>query len=250
MSLKENERPVALVTGGNRGLGWEWSKQLAEKKYRVILTARSLDNAIRAVEPLLDDGALIEARYLDVSLESTMQELSREIALDYGRLDVLINNAGINAFSLGDREAVLRTTKLGLLDPEKLLEMMRVNSIGPALIVKHFLPLLIKSGDPKVINISSWLASLKKKNNGGNYGYAASKAALNMMGKAMSFDLAEHGVSCVQVNPGWVSTDMGGAKAPITPEESVKAMIRNVLQRISIRDAGKFYNADGSEHPW
>ena len=102
----------------------------------------------------------------------------------------------------------------------------------------------------KVNNMGSWLGSVSIKNTGGNYSYAVSKSALNMMNRALAFDLLPDEIVSVVVNPGWVQTEMGGNKAQFTTQDSVANLSENVLSKISLSDTGKFFNYDGEEHPW
>ena len=144
----------------------------------------------------------------------------------------------------------MKNFRLDMLDAEQVLEHIRINSIAPILMVKHFRQLLRRSSRPVVVSIGSWLGSVSVKNSGGHYSYATSKSALNMMNKAMALELKEEGIIAVVVNPGWVQTDMGGSKAPLTPEESVNGIVNNVIKRVKIADTGKFLQWDGTEHPW
>ena len=109
---------------------------------------------------------------------------------------------------------------------------------------------MLLSPKPIVINISSWLGSIERKTTGGHYSYSASKAALNMMNKALALEIKSDGIISIVVNPGWVKTDMGGTQASLTTEESVNGMINNILNKVEIKDTGKFFQWDGSQHPW
>ena len=142
-----------------------------------------------------------------------------------------------------------RNISFGGLEPEGILHMVRVNALGPLLMMQSFADLLAAGDEARVVNVSSWIGSIGTKSSGGNYGYAASKAALNMVGKLAAFDMAERGVTVLMFNPGWVRTDMGGAKARLSPEESVQGMLAAATQA-RLDDAGKFLQWDGSEHPW
>lgn len=139
---------------------------------------------------------------------------------------------------------------LDQLDINGLFEVLNINSIAPLLMVKNFRELLKKSENPKAINISSWLGSINKLTFGGHYGYVGSKNLLNILIKSMSYELLNDGIISVNINPGWAQTDMGGQKATLSPQESIQSMLQNVVNKITINDSGKFFNYDGSEHPW
>ncbi len=100
-----------------------------------------------------------------------------------------------------------------------------------------------------MISVSSWLGSIEGKTSGGNYGYCASKTTLNMLARAMAFDLLPLGIVSVVFNPGWVSTDMGGPRATLTPHQSVAGMLATTA-RLTPSQAGHFMQWDGTEHAW
>ncbi len=250
--MDQSSDPIALVTGGNRGLGRAWCKQLALMGYKVILTARSMEKAQEAVEKSLAEQPDINLipKVLDVSDEESIIALMAELKEEFGRLNLLINNAGINSKSTKNELTFLKNFRLSYLDPEPILEMIHINAIAPVMVAKHALALLKRGRDPKIINMSSWLGAVSQKTTGGNYSYTTSKAALNMMTRALAFDAIKDGVVTVAVNPGWVQTRMGGLSANLSPEESVQRLIDNVLVNITKDDAGKFFDWDGQEHPW
>lgn len=101
-----------------------------------------------------------------------------------------------------------------------------------------------------VVNVSSWLGSVSQLKFGGHYGYVSSKNLLNILNKSMALEIKSDNIISINVNPGWVKTDMGGEKAQFTPKESVTSMIENVLDKASILETGLFLNYDGEVHPW
>lgn len=241
---------VAVVTGASRGMGLEWCRQLARRGDTVVLTARSAEKAQAAADPLLQEGLKVLPRALDVSDETSIAALSESLARDVGRVDLLVNNAGVNPKDHPDPNVFRSAFKLEALSADEVLRCIRINAVMPAVVVKHLLGLLTKSERPVVVSISSWLGSIGEKTTGGHYGYATSKAALNMMNRAMAFELKDRGVVAVVVNPGWVKTDMGGDRARLTPEEAVGGMIENVADRVGLEDTGEFFQWDGTRHPW
>lgn len=241
---------VALVTGALKGMGLEWCRQLAMEGFTVLLTARSLEKADAAAAELRTQGLDVIGEALDMDSEPSMAELSARISSHFGKLDVLINNAGINSKDDPDRSRFAKSFRLDELDPEEVMRHIRTNAVMPVVLVKHLRPLLNKGEKPVVLSISSWLGSISGKTSGGHYSYTTSKAALNMMNRGLAFELQAEGITCVVCNPGWVRTDMGGQKAPLSMEESVGGMMRNVVARVTSADAGKFFQWDGTEQAW
>ncbi len=245
-------KKIALVTGARKGLGYAWCQELARRGYTVLLTARRLDKARPAAEQLQGEGLDVVPYALDVTDESSIQQLAAEVEGAYGKLDVLVNNAGINSGTRaqGDKELLAKNLTLKALAPSEVLNMVNVNAIAPIIVARNFQRLLTQADDPKIIHIGSWFGSITNTQRGGNYSYAVSKSALNMMNRSLAHDLAADKITSVVVNPGWVSTDMGGARAKFTPQESVTQLIDHVMDRISLADSGKFFNYDGEIYPW
>ena len=246
----ESTKKYALITGANRGLGFAWCKQLGQMGYSILLTARSLDKATASAEELKNEGIDVYPHQLDVTDEASIEKLASQVAQKYGKLDMLVNNAGINSKSTNNEMTFLKNFRLAHLDPQEILNMIHINGIAPIIVAKHFIDLLAKGDQPKIINMSSWLGSLSLKNTGSNYSYATSKAALNMMTRALAHDVEEKGIITIVVNPGWVQTRMGGFSANLSPEESVQRLIDNVVNKLSLESTGKFYDWDGQEHDW
>ena len=163
-------------------------------------------------------------------------------------LDVLINNAGIyNKVSLTDGS------------PDLILDNVEVNAVAPFALTRAFLPLLRLStkastaGKPVIANITSKMGSIDDNTSGGHYAYRTSKVAMNMLTKSLSVDLEPEGIKAVAIHPGWVLTDMGGEKAPLSPESSTSNMINTILRvsRGEIGNDGKiFLNFDGNTIAW
>jgi NAD(P)-dependent dehydrogenase (short-subunit alcohol dehydrogenase family) len=241
---------IALVTGAYKGLGFEWCKQLGKQGYKVILTARDLEKAQQAAELLNEQELVIYPKALEVTDEKQIAEVATWANEMFGSMDLIINNAGINPKDYTDKSRMAKAFYLKDLDAKEMLDVLHINSIAPLLIVKHFRPLLNKSEKPMVINISSWLASVTNLTFGGHYGYVGSKNLLNVFNKSMANELKQKNIICINVNPGWVQTDMGGQKAQFTTEQAVTNILTNIVSKASISDSGKFLNFDGSEYPW
>ncbi|MCB9763605.1 MAG: SDR family oxidoreductase [Alphaproteobacteria bacterium] len=227
---------IALVTGAGRGLGLEFARQLAARGATVFGTVRRDGEAL--------DALGVTALRLDVADPASIAAFATDLAARVDRVDLLINNAGINSRGVPEGQ---RNVRWGALEPEGILRMVQVNAVGPVLVTQALAPLL-KPG-ARVLSISSWLGSIQRKTSGGNYGYCASKTTLNMLARAMAFDLAEQGVISVVANPGWVRTDMGGARAALTPDQSVSGLLA-LVDQLTPAHTGGFYQWDGTEHPW
>lgn len=241
---------VALVTGAYKGLGYAWCKKLNNEGYEVILTARTVDKATEAARTLNAEGSHVHPYALDVTNEQELNQLAVWIQNQFGKLDLIINNAGVNPKDYTDKEKMAKAFYLDYLDADELLEVIRINSIAPLLVVKHMRSLLKKSMQPLVINISSWLGSVSQLQFGGHYGYVGSKNLLNVLNKSMANELKQDGIICINVNPGWVQTDMGGARATFTSDESVSNIYHHIVSGIDIAQTGQFLNFDGAVHPW
>jgi NAD(P)-dependent dehydrogenase (short-subunit alcohol dehydrogenase family) len=219
-----------LVTGANRGIGLAFARELVRRGHDVIGTAREPGKA----KELAASGARVEQ--LDVSDDASVGRLARALAGD--TLDFLVNNAAV-----GDGVDSIRD-----LDFRNLARFFEVNSAGPMRLAKALLPNLDRGEARTIVSITSGLGSISQ-DNGGWYEYRASKAALNMLNRTLAAELARERFTCVVLSPGWVKTDMGGAGATLTPEESVRAMLR-VIDGLTPKDSGKFLDHRGRELPW
>jgi NAD(P)-dependent dehydrogenase (short-subunit alcohol dehydrogenase family) len=200
---------TAIITGANRGLGLEASRQLARKGYQVILTSRDEKKGALAAELLRKEGLSVTFRQLDVADDQSVQALAEYVGRELGGLDVLINNAGVflDEFSV----AAIR-------------ESMETNAYGPFRMMQAFLPLMKKRGSGRVVNVSTGMSQLSEMN-GGYPGYRMSKVALNAATRIFS---DEYGAPDLQINcvcPGWVKTDMGGAGAERDVEKGVETIV-------------------------
>lgn len=242
---------VALVTGAYKGLGYSFCKQLALSGYQVILTARDQSKANQAAKEIeKETGVKVYSKALEVTDEPQLLQLASWIKSEFGKVDLIVNNAGVNPKDYADKTKMAKAFYLDSLDANELMEVIHINSIAPLLVVKHFRSLLKQSKRPVVINISSWLGSVTNLGFGGHYGYVGSKNLLNVFNKSMAIELKADAIICVNVNPGWVKTDMGGSKAQFTPDEAAQNILNNVIHKADIQTTGKFLNYNGEEHPW
>lgn len=228
--------PTLLVTGANRGLGLEFSRQYLAAGWRVIAAVR---NPARLAAEQLETGAgQLTVLALDVGDTASVQRAAA--SLPDTPIDVLLNCAGVFG---GKGQA------LGALDYEAWREVLNVNLLGPARVCEAFLESVAKSTRRLMVTITSGMGSLADNSSGGYLAYRTSKAAVNMLMRTAAIDLKARGITSVVVNPGWVKTDMGGPGAKLSPAESVAAM-RRLLGRLGAEDSGRFFNYDGREYPW
>jgi NAD(P)-dependent dehydrogenase (short-subunit alcohol dehydrogenase family) len=231
----EGPARTVLITGANRGIGLEFSRQYHAAGWKVIATARQPEKADEL--KALGEGVLIVP--LDVTRPESVAALAASLAKE--PIDLLINNAGQGVGVEGG--------SLGGLKVDDFDRIMQVNAIGPVRVTQALLPNLRAGRGKTIVGISSILGSIESNRDGGYYGYRESKAALDMFMRSLAGELKGDGFICIALIPGWVKTDMGGPDAPLTPEESVRGM-RKVLDGLKPKDSGKLWSYDGSIIPW
>ena len=232
-----------FITGSSRGLGLEFTKQYLEKGDKVIASCRNPEKATELQELKKEYPDTLLIFKLDVTKEEERDKIYENTKSNTENIDILINNAGIVS---GNEK---KSSVLGEVYKEDFSKVFLVNSIAPLLIGEKFLPLLEKSENAKIVNITSLNGSIAKRNVGGKYSYASSKAALNMITKILSNDLRDKGITALAIHPGWILTDMGGPNAPQQKEEPI-SMIIDLVEKIDISDSGKFLDWQGNEQPW
>jgi NAD(P)-dependent dehydrogenase (short-subunit alcohol dehydrogenase family) len=232
------EKRIALVTGSNRGIGFEVCRQLAERGFIVLLTARDAAKADAAASKLKTAGDVVGVAMNVADPHSIMQAAAAVSSLQ-GRLDVLINNAGINYDTW---ETVENADINGTV-----METITTNLLGPWRVCQAFLPLLRKSGAGRIVNVSSESGSLASMA-AGPPAYQVTKAALNAMTRTLAGELSSAHILVNAVCPGWVATDMGGAGAP----RSIAKGAASVVWAATLPDngpTGGFFR-DGKPLPW
>jgi NAD(P)-dependent dehydrogenase (short-subunit alcohol dehydrogenase family) len=190
---------IALVTGANRGIGLEVVRQLAQRGFTTVLGSRDLEKGRAAAEALV--GVEVDPRRLDVADPDSVRELASGLEDDYGRLDVLVNNAGIH---YDPWESGLQA------DLDVVHEALETNLFGAWRTAQACLPLLRRSQHGRVVNVSSGSASISGMG-AGSPAYSVSKAALNALTRILAAELRRDRILVNAVCPGWVATDMGGA---------------------------------------
>jgi len=229
-----------LITGANRGIGLELTRQLLKDDSRIYATCRAPERADALNELARQHADRVAVLQMDVNDQSSVDGAVKAVAAKTDALDLLINNAGIGG---GDEARIL-----GQLTAAEVSHVIRTNAVAPLIVTQAFRDLLMQGDNPRVVMISSGLGSLQRKG-GTSYAYRMSKAATNMAARVLAFDSAMSGITTVTMNPGWVQTDMGGPNAALKPQESGTAL-RALINRLRPADNGKFFQYDGSELPW
>ncbi|WP_416668572.1 SDR family oxidoreductase [Egbenema bharatensis] len=217
-----------LITGANRGIGYEFCRQLQARGDTVIAVCRSASDELQALGVRIEAGVDITSDRSVADLCDRLQGLS---------IDGLINNAGI-----------LERVTLEKLDFESIRKQFEVNALG-ALRVTHALLPNLKSGS-KVILMTSRMGSIDDNTSGGSYGYRMSKVALSMAGKSLSHDLKSSGIAVAILHPGLVQTRMTNfTSGGITPEVAVKGLLQRI-DELNLDNTGTFWHSNGEVLPW
>jgi NAD(P)-dependent dehydrogenase (short-subunit alcohol dehydrogenase family) len=229
-----------VLTGANRGLGLEFTRQWIARGDRVFALERSRTPSESLARWRKEHPEQLFVESCDVTMDDDVMRAVQAIDRTFGAIDLLVNNAGTYGSRSGPMEEV---------DLEEMYKTFGVNALGPIRLTRRVRPLLRRGERPAVVNISSLMGSIEDNTSGGSWAYRTSKAALNMVTRNMGHDLAGDGIVCVALHPGWVRTDMGGEAAPLTPEESVGAMIATI-EGLSPDQSGKMLDRDGRCLPW
>lgn len=199
---------IALVTGANKGIGYEIARQLDEKGYLVLVGARKVEAGKQAVASLQKGGAKAEFVEIDVSNHASIQKAAKTVAAQFDHIDALVNNAAI----MEDKNNITEVSD------DLLLQTLKTNTFGPLLATQAFLPLLAKSSQASIVNMSSGLGQLSDM--GDTYpAYSISKTSLNAVTRQFAAALRDKGITVNSVCPGWVKTDMGGPNATRTVQQ-------------------------------
>jgi len=223
-----------LITGAGRGIGYELARQSIDKGWNVIGSVRSVE-AQRELAQKLPQMAVLN---FDVTDHAAIEKVANAF---HSPIDVLVNNAGI----IGPATDAQTTLEM---DFDGFAKTLETNVLSPLKIAQVFLPLLKQGNNPRLINISSKMGRMEFSASD-RIAYRASKAALNKVTQALATDLKEEGISCISMHPGWVQSDMGGAQADISPEQSAKGILQ-VISSLTIGDTGKFIDWDGIARSW
>jgi NAD(P)-dependent dehydrogenase (short-subunit alcohol dehydrogenase family) len=234
--MNPTARRTCLVTGANRGLGLEFTRQLVADGAFVVGACRSPRTA-RDLQALIDHGTGIVVP-MDVTDGASISSAAAEVGRSVPTVDLVVNTAGVE-------DTPASAGPLIALDRDALLTVLAVNIVGPALVTQAFMPLLGHSQKAVVVNLTSRRGLLDPPVLPGNLGYSISKAGLNMLTAKLAAELRSSAITVLAISPGWVQTDMGGPDAPLTPQESVASMLR-VIGTLSHADSGAILGHDGT----
>lgn len=242
------DKKVAFITGGNRGIGLETARQLGKEGVKVVIGSRDLAKGQAAAKQLHGEGADVEAVRFDIRQRADYQEAYRYFESHYGKLDILINNAGVMKEEMGGNN----TTSVA---PSVLRETFETNFFGVVELTQVLLPLLRKAPEGRIVNLSSILGSLTLHAdpksgiyNAKTLAYDASKAALNAFTIHLAHDLKDTKIKVNSAHPGWVKTEMGTDAAPMEIEDGAKTSVQLALLPANGPNGGYFHM--GEPLPW
>lgn len=245
-TLNSTSKRIALVTGANKGIGFEIARQMAQSGISVLMGAREPERGMAAADPLSASGLDVAFIQIDLDDGASVAAAAAKIETEHGRLDILVNNAGIapqgdGAPSVSSLDVVRR--------------VFEANFFGTLAVTQAMLPLLRRSAAGRIINMSSGLGSLTLNGDPSNpfyevrlIGYNASKAALNMLTVQLSAELRGSSVTVDSVCPGLTKTDLSGHRGEQSPAEAAITPVEFALM-VEGKSSGKFVNAVG-ELPW
>lgn len=240
-------RKVALITGANKGIGFETARQLGQAGVHVLLAARDADKAAKAAATLAAEGLPVEALVLDVTDSASIAAAAAAVTTRFGHLDILVNNAGV-MLDDGSRKV-----------SEQSLDIWRntfdTNLFGVIAVTQAFLPLLAKSLAGRIVNLSSVLGSNTLHSTPGSPiydfkvpAYNVSKTALNGWTVQLAYELRDSSIKVNAAHPGHVQTDMGGASAPMAIPDGAKTSVQLALLPADGPNGGYFHM--GATLPW
>lgn len=246
-----HSKQIALVTGANKGLGLEIARQLSKKGVNVILSARNKEKGQIAVAQLRGEGVETDFLKLDVTDREDIQNAKAYIEATHGKLDILINNAGISK----EKTASYAVNTSRVVEIEMIKVVYETNVFGAIALTQALLPLLEKSDNGRIINVSSELGSLELHADNMSpvyqlkkFAYNSSKTVLNQFTVHLAEALKDTHVKINSVSPGWVKTDMGSQYAPLEIPDGAKIIVDVALS--NDMPNGSFITHEGRRIPW
>lgn len=216
-----------VITGANRGIGFELAKRYSEAGYSVTAVCRNNSKQLTELDVDIIEG---------IDVTKTADLLRMKEGLGNTRIDILINNAGL-----------LNHDELGDLDARMLRAQYEVNAIAPLRVTESLLDNL--ESESKVALITSRMGSIADNGSGSRYGYRMSKSALNAAGKSLALDLKDKEIAIVLLHPGYVQTDMVGGRGDISPATAAERLMQRI-DELTIETSGRFFHSNGDELPW
>ncbi len=226
-----------LITGANRGIGFELAKVFAGRDWRVIACCRNPE-AASDLQALAAGSTGVTVHRLEVTDAGQIAGLAGN--LEGTSIDILVNNAGIKG---PEHQGFGETDEAGWL------EAFRVNTIAPLLMAEAFVEQVAASERRVIATVGSVMGSITENSSGGLYAYRTSKAAVHMVMKGLAADLAPRGIISVALHPGWVRTSMGGSAAPVSPAASAAGLTR-VLLALTRKQSGSLIDFEGKIRDW
>jgi NAD(P)-dependent dehydrogenase (short-subunit alcohol dehydrogenase family) len=245
-STESQKKKIALITGANKGIGLEITRQLGRAGMTVLLGARNSKLGEESAATLLSEGIDVRTIELDLSRQETIATAAEWISSQYGQLDVLVNNAGIIDATDGPPSSA---------NLDAVRRVFEVNFFGTLSVTQAMLPLLRKAEAARIVNLSSGLGSITW--NGDPewefaavklVGYNSSKAALNMLTVQLAFELRDTAIKVNAADPGFTATDLNGHRGTQTIEEGAAEAVRLALLPASGLTGG--FTATGATNPW
>jgi NAD(P)-dependent dehydrogenase (short-subunit alcohol dehydrogenase family) len=245
-----NHEKVALITGSNRGIGFETARQLGKQGAKVILSARTEREAAAAAGKLREEGIDADSIALDVTKATDRSAAAKYVESRYGRLDILVNNAGV-----GPIDGLIGLRASASTESE-LQSTFSINLFSLVALTHAFLPLLKKSGAGRIVNLASILGSLTLQSLEQSpiapmrkFAYNASKAAVNVFTIHLAAELKDTNIKVNSVHPGWVKTALGSDAAPMSVSDGAKTTVAVALMG-SDSPNGRFIHEVNKELPW
>ena len=241
----QEAKKVALITGANKGIGFEVARQIAKVGWTVLAAARSEALGKEAVAKLQDEGLEVHFVHIDLDATETAVVAAETTRKQFGKLDLLVNNAAVASQGDGPPSKV---------DMKALEKTMHTNFLGTVAVTQAMVPLLQAAGKAQIINVSSELGCISQQTNADwkfapvkVLGYCASKAALNMLSVQLAYEFRDGSIAVNSVNPGYTATDLNGNSGPQTVAEGAAEIVRVALLDQPV--TGKFLET-GGEVPW
>jgi NAD(P)-dependent dehydrogenase (short-subunit alcohol dehydrogenase family) len=227
-----------LITGANRGIGLALTAELLKGGHYVLAATRTPEKGHELWKLREAHGEMLEVLQMDVTSEESITAEESNVDVLAAKLDVLVNNAAV--FPEEGDESIFD------MELEHFREAFETNVLGVIRVIRAFVPLLEKGTNPRIVNVSSGAGSVAAKEDHGHYAYAASKAALNMVTRGIAAEFRPRGICVVAMTPGWVKTEMGGPNAPLTPEQSARAIARTITT-LTLDKTSLFLERTGGE---